>query len=201
MNYKKGQLWMGKNKEDDEEDDSKKCSVSVDRRRRFIYLFDAIKEESCLLVTKGLIDMDIDMINKKQKDKQQITLVIDSPGGYCCDGFAIADILLNTICPTRSIATGEICSMAPLIYVCADTRYITRNTWVMLHPISTSTGGDYIEFAKSRMENATKTEEMYDTLFLERTSIPRDIYFKAKQKELWLTAEESIKYGIAHKIL
>jgi len=191
--------WMGKTKEDEEET-PKRCTVSVDRRKRFIYLFDAIKEESCMEVIKGLIDLDMEMLNKKPKDKQQITLVINSPGGYCCDGFAIADTLLKTSCPVMSIAVGEICSMAPLIYVCADSRYITSNTWVMLHPSITGSN-DYLEFAKSRIENAEKTEEMYDKLFLARTKIPPDIYYKAKHKELWLNADECIKYGIAHQLL
>jgi ATP-dependent Clp protease protease subunit len=193
-------VWMGKSKKDDEEEGPKKCTVSVDKQKRFIYLFDAIKEESCLEVVKGLIDLDMEMLRKKPKNKQQITLVINSPGGYCCDGFAIIDTMLKISCPISSIAVGEICSMAPLIYVCADVRFITPNTWVMLHPISTGTN-DYIEFAKSRIENSEKTEAMYDKLFLERTKIPPDIYYKAKQKELWLSAEESIKYGIATKML
>jgi len=196
---KYNKIWMSKSKEE-EEDGGKKCTVSVDKVKRFIYLFDAIKEESCMEVVKGLIDLEMDNGHRKSKDNLPITLVINSPGGYCCDGFAIADTLLRLACPTTSIALGEICSMAPLIYVCANTRYITSNAWVMLHPVSTG-ANDYIEFAKSRMAQAEKIEEVYDKLFIERTNIPSNIYYQAKQKELWLNAEECVKYGIAHKIL
>lgn len=136
----------------------------------------------------------------RDKKKRAITLYICSPGGDCAAGFAIVDFIRNMRCPVKAIAVGEICSMAPAIFIACSERLITENTYVMLHPVSTYSS-DYVSFAKSRLKQAEDLETRYDEFFLKHSKIPQNIYDKSKNSELWLNAEEAVKYGIASKIL
>jgi ATP-dependent Clp protease protease subunit len=167
---------------------------TVNKKNRIVYLFEDINEESSMETVRDLVELDQD------KKKRPIKIYICSPGGDCGYGFAIIDILLHMKCNTIGIAVGEICSMAPAIFVACKERYISEHSFVMLHPVTVGTG-DYVKFAKARVLNAEVVENMYDEFFLKRTTIPKKFYIQAKDKELWLNAEEAIKYGIAKKLL
>ncbi len=167
----------------------------TDKKQRVVYLFDAIDEETSLEVVRDLIELDQD------KKKKPITFYISSPGGYCSYGFAIIDVLERMKSHTKAIALGDVCSMAPGIFVACKERLITPHAFIMLHPVS-SGAEDYVKFAKTRIQNAVEVEKMYDEYFLAKTNIPRRLYYrKARNNEWWMTAKEAVKYGIAHKII
>ena len=157
---------------------------------RHIYLFDEIGPESAEGFIKKLHYFE-------KKSKGPITVFINSPGGGCADGFAIIDAILTSKNLIITVAIGEICSMAPGVFIAGKKRYITKNTFVMFHPITTYSS-DYISFAKSALKNAEKIEEVYDKYVLERTKMPKRLLQSAKNKEVWLNAKEAIEYGIAN---
>jgi len=162
-------------------------------KARTVYLFDEINEVTSATLIESLNELDTD------KRKRPITLYLSSPGGYCSYGFAVVDAIERLKCPIKVIGTGEIASMAPLIYVACDERMVTPHTFFMFHPISTG-GEDYLKFLKARFKNAEEIEAMYDRYLISKTNIPRSVYTKAKSSEVYINAQDAIKYGIAHKI-
>jgi len=172
----------------------KKRKINKRPKSREIYLFDEISSETVRDTIEDIRYLD------KDKRKRAIHLFLHSPGGEMSSGFALIDIMLNCKCPIYTYALGEICSMAPAIFVAGVKRFISKHTYTMLHPPSIC-AIDYNEFAKSRIRNAEASEKLYDEHFLNRTNMPKKLYMKSKYKEIWLTAEESIKYGIATNML
>ncbi len=166
----------------------------VDKKQRIVYLFDEINPETALDLIKELIEMDQD------KKRRPITLFISTPGGYCDYGFAIIDTIENMKCKVRGIALGDVCSMGPAVYVACHERYIMPHAQIMLHPMSLG-AADYLKFAKSRIQNGETVDKMYNEYFLSKTKMPKKIFDKSRANEVWLSAEEALKYGIAHKIL
>ena len=163
-------------------------------RLRAVYLFSVIDEDSAQDVIEELLELDTD------RKKRPITLYISCPGGYCSYAMGIIDVIEKLRCPTKAIALGDVSSMAPLIFVACDERVISKHAFIMLHPIA---GGsqDYMQFVKSRLKNMEAVEKQYEKYFLSKTTLPKKLYAKSRSAELWLTAEEAIKYGIAHKIM
>jgi len=158
-----------------------------------LFLFSAIEPES----VEEIIE---DIINIRKKNKKPINLYINSPGGFCSDGFALIDIIEQNF-PIRTIAVGEICSMACPIFLSGKKgeRYISSNTFAMFHPVHTG-ASDYLSFVESRIKNSKVIEKMYDDFVLGHCKMPKNIYNKAKNSELWLNAKECLDYGIADKL-
>lgn len=169
------------------EEDRKRCDLRDEQRH--IYLFDEIGPESSEEFIMALHHLE-------KKANKIITVFINSPGGDCASGFAMIDALLESKCEIHTVALGEICSMAPGIFIAGKKRYISKNTFVMFHPITTYSS-DYIQFAKSRLKNAENIELIYDKYILERTKMPKRLLQAAKNKEVWLTSKEAVDYGIA----
>ena len=170
-------------------DKEKKKYCDLKDESRCIYLFDEIGPDSSEEFIKKLHYLE-------KKSKKPITVFINSPGGGCADGFAIIDALLLSKCPITTVAIGEICSMAPGVFIAGKRRLVTEHTFIMFHPITTYSS-DYIQFAKSALKNAEKIEEMYDKYILARTKMPKRLLQSAKNKEVWLSSKESIEYGVA----
>lgn len=164
------------------------------KRSRELYLFSEINAETVQDLVKNLRELD------KDRAKRPIHLLLHSPGGEMSSGFALIDTILQCRCPVYTYALGEICSMAPAIFVTGKKRFIAAHTYVMLHPCSIG-AVDYTEFAKSRIRNAEAAEKMFDAYFLTRTKMPKKLYMQSKYKEIWLTPEETIKYGIATELV
>jgi ATP-dependent Clp protease protease subunit len=179
---------MSKNYLSDNDKETKKYS-EYKNNLRHIYLFDEI----CLDISEEFLKK---LHHLEEKSNKSITVFINSPGGDSASGFAIIDALLLSKCNIITVAIGEICSMAPAVFIAGKERYITKNTFVMFHPITTYSS-DYIEFAKSRLKNAEELEKVYDKYILERTKIPKRLLQSAKNKEVWLNSKEAIEYGIA----
>jgi ATP-dependent Clp protease protease subunit len=161
--------------------------------RREIFLMDEI---DCASVGDAI--EDILFLEAKDKEKP-ITLYLSSPGGSVGDGFALIDVMLTCKCSIKVIAIGEIASMASAIYIVGTKglRLIGKNAWIMFHPISQDMREDYVKFQKSRVLQAEDLQKQYEEIVFKHTEIPKDIYNKSRDAELWLPAAEAIKYKIA----
>ena len=142
----------------------------------------------------------IRFLDLQRRAKTPINVFLNTPGGECSHGFAMADVMMRAKNTIRTIAMGEICSMGPFIFLAGTKgyRYITKNAFIMFHPLSVGSS-DYLEFVKARLRNADQIEKIYDDFILSRCKIPRKVFEKCKSTELWLTAKQAIEYGIADK--
>lgn len=168
-------------------DERKKADIKDDSR--CIYLFEEICGDSAEDLIRRLHYLE-------KKSNKPITIFINSPGGDCAAGFAMIDALLISKCLIITVGTGEVCSMAPAVFMAGRKRYITEHTYFMFHPV-TAYSSDYIQFAKSRLKNAEDVEKLYDDFILSRCKITKTVYKQAKNKELWLNSKVLIEYKIA----
>lgn len=160
---------------------------------RTLLLFGEIDDGLAYEILKKLLCFDL-------QKKSKITMYVNSPGGNYPDGFAIIDGMRGLRSKIRTIAVGEICSLAVPIFVLGDERLVTENTLFMLHPGFVATE-DYTHFAKARIRGVEMADKLYEEIILEHTKMTKRDYDKSKKDEVWLTAEDAVKYGIADKIL
>jgi len=165
-------------------------------KSRVLHLFKVINSESVEKIITRLLELDRD------RKRRPITIYINSGGGECSAGFALIDIMEKCKCPIKTIAIGEVASMAVPIFLAGTQgrRYISKHTFLMIHPLHLGTR-DYLSFTKSRILNAEELEKLYDDYVINRSNLPKKIIDKAKTKEIWLNAKECLKYGLADREL
>ena len=129
-----------------------------------------------------------------------IVLWINSPGGYCNDGFALIDCMRFSKVPIITVIRGQACSMAGLISIAGHNRIITENSWWMAHDVH---GGavDYIEKAKTRMEFIVREQTQAFNFLKANTKLTKKDLDYAKNKELWLNPEECLAKGVVDQII
>lgn len=143
------------------------------------------------------------LIELESKDPEKdIKIFINSPGGYVTSLLCMLDAM-NLVRPEiKTYCIGEAASAAAILLMCGTKgkRYITRHSRVLLHQISSGARG-HIADVKISVEETGRINALLMEIILERTKIKRDDLKKLIERDCWLTAQESLKYGLVDKIL
>ena len=138
-------------------------------------------------------------INNGDNKWEYITFLVNSPGGFVTDGFALIDIMLGSYIPIKTVGIGLIASMGLQIFLAGEkgSRMMTPNSMILSHQYAGGTYGKEHELiaAQTEQNNLTeivmrhykRTTGLSDSKIREILLPPHDV---------WLTAKEAQKYGI-----
>lgn len=134
--------------------------------------------------------------------KEPITIRFSSPGGSVIDGFSLYDsikAIRDQGIRVTVFALGYAASMASVLLQSGDERVIAPNAWVLLHEISSRTGGTLGQI-KDDVKFTTELNDRLFTILAERAKVSRKkLMTMAHRKDLWLSAEQSVKLGIVDR--
>ena len=131
-----------------------------------------------------------------------ITLYISSPGGHVESGDTIFD-MIRYIKPTvRTVGTGWVGSIATHIYLAPDKadRFCLPNTRFLIHQPHGGLGGDASDIEIHARE-IVKTRERINGIIAEQTGQSMDRVTDDTDRDYWMSAEESLDYGLVGKII
>lgn len=154
----------------------------------------------------------------RQNETCPMHIVMDSPGGSVIDGMHLFDQLTvyskrpwdtEGIIPgargthdTKITVRGYAASMAGILLQAADHRVIGPESYLMIHEISSFTGGKIGEI-KDEVDFMDKITERVVNIFVRRSGgkITAARFKKLwDRKDWWLTSEEALGYGFADEI-
>jgi len=164
-----------------------------------IYLFmDDFNEESCAKAIHFILTHNV-----QPKPIKKIQLMINSPGGAVHAAFALIDVMKGSKVPIHTVGLGMIASCGILTFMAGKKghRTLTPNTSILSHQYSWgSRGKEHELFARVR-EYELSTERMIEH-YKKCTGLTekkiREILLPPE--DVWLSAEEAVKYGIADEI-
>jgi len=163
----------------------------------FMNDFDA---ESVSPVIEFILEKNFLPASKRPKN---LTLIICSPGGEMSAAFALIDIMNGSAIPIHTLGIGQISSCGILTFMSGTKghRVLTPNTSILSHEWSWGTYGKSHELVAVQKEFELTDKRMLDH-YKRCTGLDEKIIKKIllPAHDVWLTAEEAVKYGIADKI-
>lgn len=163
--------------------------------QRTITLFGEINQDVARRTSEKLLALAHD-------SDDPITMYIGSPGGHVESGDTIFD-MIRYISPTvRTVGTGWVGSIATHIYLAPDKehRYCLPNTRFLIHQPHGGFGGDASDIEIHARE-IVKTRERINSIIAEQTGQPVARVTEDTQRDYWMSAEESVEYGLVGKII
>jgi ATP-dependent Clp protease protease subunit len=133
-----------------------------------------------------------------------IKMIINSPGGEIPAAFSIIDTMKGSKIPIYTYGLGEIASCGLMTFIAGEKgkRYITRNTAILSHQYSWgSFGKDHELMARVKEFNNTQIrilEHYKRCTGMDEKDIKK---YLLPPEDVWLTAKEAVKYGIADEIV
>ncbi len=179
---------------------------------RTVGLYGDVEEEKIAEVIAGLLSLHHLGKPKKPKEDEEpqegkpIDLYISTYGGSADDMAALVDIMdmVKKDCPIKTIGIGKVMSAGVLILASGTKgeRYIGKNCRVMIHSVIAGSSGA-LHNLENELAEVKKMQEVYLDSLVEVTNLTKKQLksFMRRKTNVYLTAEEAIKYGIADKIL
>jgi len=165
-------------------------------RDRVILLEGEVHDQMANLIVAQLLYLE------SENPDKDISLYINSPGGSVTAGLAIIDAM-NFIKPEVStVALGSVCSMGSLIASSGTKgkRLILPHCRHMIHQVSSGSKGTAMDM-EIAMKETLRLNTLLTEMYVRNTGKPFDVLKQDMSRDFFMSAQESIDYGLADEIL
>jgi ATP-dependent Clp protease, protease subunit len=165
-------------------------------KERIIFLGEEVNEHTANLVVAQLLHLAYEDPNK------DISLYINSPGGSVYDGLAIFDTMQFIKPDVATYGIGLQASMGAFLLSSGakGKRFLLPNSRVMIHQPSSGTQGKISDQEITLREGIYLKKRLNEILAKNTgqklTKIEKDV-----DRDFWMSAEESVAYGLADKVV
>jgi ATP-dependent Clp protease protease subunit len=137
-----------------------------------------------------------------QSEVEPIYLYINSPGGSVHSGEVLINTMRHIKAPVYTICVGMAASMGAVILSCGEKghRYCMPYSDVMLHQVSSGTSGN-IQDQRVSLEYSEILNKRLMTILAENCGKTYKQLIKDTNRDLWLTPEQAVNYGVVDAIL
>ena len=164
-------------------------------KERIIFLGTPINDEVANNVMAQMIFLEY------ENPEKDITLYINSPGGYVSAGLAIYDTMQHIRPNVATICVGDSISMAAILLAAGTKgkRYALPHSRIMLHQPSGAVTGQSTDIQVHAKE-LVRTREMLSKIIAEHTGRSIEDVREKTERDFFLTAEEALEFGVIDEI-
>ena len=135
--------------------------------------------------------------------KCDIEIVFSSPGGSIIDGFELFDFIQELRGRGHKITTGSLgmaASMAGILLMAGDRRWIGHQCWMMIHRAAFGAIGKTYE-VEDEVKLVKRIEERCLDIFVSRSKLSKlKIKRNWDRKDWWISADEGLELNLVDEI-
>tara|TARA_B110001450_G_scaffold249813_1_gene267669 strand:- start:588 stop:1208 length:621 start_codon:yes stop_codon:yes gene_type:complete len=186
------------NTDSDEENETINSNMNISTKGNNIYFYESVYDTQILELINQINDL-------KHKLKYHASLFNFEPiihlhlysyGGDAFMGLSMYDFITNCDIDIYTYIDGMIASAATFIYLAGKKRFMTPNSTVLIHQISTSFWGKF-EDLKDECKNTTELMKIVRNLYSQNTSMKKKQIDEILKRELYLTSDECSKINFS----
>lgn len=173
-----------------------------EKERNHIYFYTEVDKDTCLDLNRKINELNKDLLKHSieyETEPPNIYLHINSFGGSLFAAFSTIDTIMNSRIPIVSIIEGAAASAATIISMVCHKRYITPNSFMLIHQLSTGASGKYEEMKDDFMNDTALMDLLYK-LYLEHTTMDLKTIKSVLKRDLWWNAEKCLENGLVDDI-
>tara|TARA_B100000941_G_scaffold290004_1_gene270757 strand:- start:1203 stop:1811 length:609 start_codon:yes stop_codon:yes gene_type:complete len=139
---------------------------------------------------------------ESQAPEKDITVYVNSPGGSVTAGMAIYDTMQYIKCDVKTIVIGQACSMGSILASAGTKgkRFLLPNSRHMIHQPLGGASGQATD-VEIRTKELLRWKTVLTDIYHKTTGQPLEKLKDDMERDKFMTAEESIAYGLADKIV
>ena len=163
---------------------------------RIIFLGGEIEDDTANLVIAQLLFL------QNENADADISIYINSPGGYITAGFAIYDTMQFVGCDVRTYCLGQAASMAAVLLAAGTKgkRYVLPNSRILIHQPIGGARGPATDIGIQAAE-ILRLRERLNQILADHTGQPLEGIEKDVDRDRFMSAEEAVDYGLADEII
>ncbi|MBX7104817.1 MAG: ATP-dependent Clp endopeptidase proteolytic subunit ClpP [Gemmataceae bacterium] len=163
---------------------------------RIIFLLGPVDDTSANLVVAQMLYLQF------EDPKADINLYINSPGGSVTAGMSIYDTMQFVTCDVATYCIGQAASMGAVLLTAGakGKRYSLPNSRIMIHQPLAGTEGTTTEILIHAKE-FLRLKKILNEILSRHTGQTLDKIERETDRDNFLSAEESVQYGLIDKVL
>ena len=168
-----------------------------------IYFYAGVNRESAAELNKKIGELQVKsftMANNLDIEPYPIHLHINSGGGSIISGIASMDTILSCKVPVYTYVDGFAASAATFLSVVGNKRYMSRNSYMLIHQLSSNFWGKYSEFEDEK-QNLDLMMKTIKNVYKKYTKLPMKKLDEILKHDLMWDAEKCLEYGMIDEII
>jgi len=156
-------------------------------------------------VTISTVDQAIQTLTAWHRLNEGVDLeiIFNSPGGSVIDGFELFDFIVDLRANGHQVTTGctgMAASMAGILVQAGDIRWMSRESWYMIHRAAFGAVGKTFE-VEDTVEWIKRIEARIQDIFVARSKLTkREITKKWDRKDWWISSDEALAKGLVDEV-
>lgn len=165
-------------------------------RDRIVMLDTEVSSHSASLVVAQMLFLESD------NPDRAISFYINSPGGSVTAGMSIYDTMQFIKCPVHTIVMGQAASMGSLLASAGEKghRYILPNARHMIHQPLGGASGQATD-VEIQARELLRWKEVLTNIYVKHTGKSFDVLKTDMERDNFMTAQQSVDYGLADKVI
>ena len=181
--------------------DNNEKHISVQDNK--IYFYSGVNRNSCVELNKKIGEMESKSLTLSQTLgilPPPIKIHINSGGGSIVSGIASMDTMLRCKVPVETYVDGFSASSATFLTIVGKKRFMSRNSYMLIHQLSSNFWGTYSNFDDEK-KNLDLMMKTIKDVYKQYTKLPMKQLDEMLKHDLMWNAETCLKYGMIDEII
>ena len=168
-----------------------------------IYYYSGVNRDSAVELNKKIGELEskaLTLSNNLGILPPSIKLFINSGGGSLTAGISSMDTILRCKVPVHTYVDGFAASAATFLTVVGKKRFISRNSYMLIHQLSSNFWGKYSEFEDEK-QNLDLMMKTIKDVYKKHTKLPMKKLDEILKHDLMWDANTCLKYGLVDEIV
>ncbi len=168
-----------------------------------IYFYSNVNRESVVELNKKIGEIEsksLTLSNNLDISPPPIKIFINSGGGSITAGISSMDTILRTKVPVHTYVDGYCASAATFLSVVGTKRFISKNSYMLIHQLSSQFWGKYSEL-EDQKQNLDLMMDTIRNTYKEYTKVPVKKLDEILKHDLFWDAETCKTLGLIDEII
>ena len=168
-----------------------------------IYYYSGVNRESAAELNKKIGEIESKSLTLGYNldiDPPTLKILINSGGGSVTAGISSMDTILRCKVPVYTYVDGFCASAATFLSVVGSHRFMSRNSYMLIHQLSSSLWGKYSEIEDEK-KNLDLMMETIKNVYKEHTKVPMNKIDEILKHDLLWDAKKCLEYGLIDEII
>ena len=168
-----------------------------------IYFYSGVNRNACVELNKKISEFESKSLTLSKTLgilPPSIKVFINSGGGSIVSGIASMDTMLRCKVPVETYVDGFSASAATFLTVVGEKRYMSRNSYMLVHQLSSTFWGTYSNFEDEK-KNLDLMMKTIKDIYKKYTKLPMKKLDEILKHDLMWDAKTCLEYGLVDEIV
>ena len=168
-----------------------------------IYFYAGVNRNACVELNKKIAELETKSLTLSKTLgilPPSIKVFINSGGGSIVSGIASMDTILRCQVPIETYVDGFSASAATFLTVVGEKRYMSRNSYMLVHQLSNTFWGTYANFEDEK-KNLDMMMKTIKDIYKKYTKLPMSKLDEILKHDLMWDAKTCLEYGLIDEII